>query len=209
MSQVSGLETALNGKAASVHSHVISDVTSLQTSLDGKAASSHGHAITDVTGLQTSLSGKAASSHGHAIADITSLQTTLNGKASTSHTHSYSYSLSDVTSGYIKDLGVVTTKNSYVLSYSNLAHVTFIRIKYTKPDAGQTNSFWIGADGGGLEAIAIYASHWDYNGGTDGIITFTKNGWSTGDWKVVEFGADCNEYEYYAWLNAIIMKGVF
>jgi len=37
------------------HAHGISDVTGLQTALDGKAASVHTHAIADVTGLQTLL----------------------------------------------------------------------------------------------------------------------------------------------------------
>jgi hypothetical protein len=44
----------------STHSHAISDVTGLQTALDGKAASSHSHAISDVTNLQTSLDAKLA-----------------------------------------------------------------------------------------------------------------------------------------------------
>lgn len=39
----------------SSHSHPISDVTGLQTALDGKAALIHIHAIADVTGLQTAL----------------------------------------------------------------------------------------------------------------------------------------------------------
>jgi hypothetical protein len=47
-------------------------VTGLQTALDGKAASSHTHSISDVTGLQTALDGKASSSHTHAASDITS-----------------------------------------------------------------------------------------------------------------------------------------
>ena len=63
------------------HSHAISDITSLQTTLDGKASSSHSHAISDVTDLQTTLDGKAASTHSHAIADVTDLQTTLDAKA--------------------------------------------------------------------------------------------------------------------------------
>lgn len=37
------------GAAASSHTHSISDVTNLQTSLDGKAASSHTHAAGDIT----------------------------------------------------------------------------------------------------------------------------------------------------------------
>ncbi len=84
IADVSGLQSALDGKASSTHTHAIGDVTNLQTTLDGKAASSHTHAIADVTNLQTTLDGKAASSHTHAIADVTNLQSTLNGKASTS-----------------------------------------------------------------------------------------------------------------------------
>jgi hypothetical protein len=56
---VTGLQTALDGKAGSSHAHAIGDVTGLQTALDGKAASSHSHGISDVTGLQTALDGKA------------------------------------------------------------------------------------------------------------------------------------------------------
>jgi hypothetical protein len=58
--------------ALASHTHSISDVTGLQTALDGKAASSHTHSISDVTGLQTALDGKASSSHAHAASDITS-----------------------------------------------------------------------------------------------------------------------------------------
>lgn len=90
ISDTTGLQTALDGKASTSHSHAISDVTDLQTSLDGKASSSHTHAISDVTNLQTTLDGKASSSHSHAISDVTNLQTTLDGKAATSHTHAIS-----------------------------------------------------------------------------------------------------------------------
>lgn len=77
-SDVTGLDTALSGKAASTHSHAIADVTGLQTALDGKqasgsyAAATHSHAISDTTGLQTALDGKAASTHNHAASDINS-----------------------------------------------------------------------------------------------------------------------------------------
>ena len=53
--------------ALASHTHSIADVTGLQTALDGKqasgsyAASSHSHIISDVTGLQTALDGKQAS----------------------------------------------------------------------------------------------------------------------------------------------------
>lgn len=52
--------TALSSKyAAKSHSHAISNVTGLQNALDGKAASSHTHGMSDVTGLQDALDTKA------------------------------------------------------------------------------------------------------------------------------------------------------
>jgi hypothetical protein len=53
----------------------------LQTTLDGKAASSHTHSIANVTGLQTALDGKSNTGHTHAIADVTGLQAALDAKA--------------------------------------------------------------------------------------------------------------------------------
>ncbi len=74
--------TALSSKyATKSHSHAISDVTGLQTALDAKAASSHTHAVSDVTGLQDSLDAKAALSHTHGMTDVTGLQDALNAKA--------------------------------------------------------------------------------------------------------------------------------
>lgn len=59
--------------------------TSLQTQINGKAPSSHTHSNYALT--THTHSGYAASSHTHSIANITNLQTTLNGKASKGHTH--------------------------------------------------------------------------------------------------------------------------
>jgi hypothetical protein len=55
--------------------------TATQTALDGKAASTHTHAQSDVTGLSTALSGKANTSHTHAVSDVTGLQDELDEKA--------------------------------------------------------------------------------------------------------------------------------
>ncbi len=49
----------------------ISDITNLQTTLNGKANSTHTHTIANVTGLQTALNNKAESFHVH---DVLSLQ---------------------------------------------------------------------------------------------------------------------------------------
>lgn len=46
--------------APAAHAHAIADVTGLQTALDGKAAAAHTHAISDVTGLQAELTALAA-----------------------------------------------------------------------------------------------------------------------------------------------------
>jgi len=93
IANVTGLQTALDGKAATAHSHIVADVTGLQTALDGKAATAHTHIIANVTGLQTALDGKAATSHTHAIANVTGLQAALDGKAATAHPHA----IADVT----------------------------------------------------------------------------------------------------------------
>ena len=74
--------TSLSSKyAAKSHSHAMSDVTGLQSALNGKAASSHTHGMSDVTGLQNVLDGKAALSHTHAMSDVTGLQDALDAKA--------------------------------------------------------------------------------------------------------------------------------
>ena len=55
VADIVGLQTALDGKAALVHTHAIADVTGLQDALDSKSAVGHVHTISDVTGLQTAL----------------------------------------------------------------------------------------------------------------------------------------------------------
>ena len=74
--------TSLSSKyATKSHSHSVSDVTGLQSALNGKAARSHTHGMSDVTGLQNALDGKAALSHTHGMSDVTGLQEALDAKA--------------------------------------------------------------------------------------------------------------------------------
>ena len=56
---------ALRDRAFHTGSQPIASVTGLQTALDGKAVTGHGHQVSEVQGLQTTLDGKAASSHTH------------------------------------------------------------------------------------------------------------------------------------------------
>lgn len=65
------LQAALDAKAETAHTHIISNVTGLQAALDAKSAVGHGHVIADVTGLQTALDGKALLAHTHVVSDIT------------------------------------------------------------------------------------------------------------------------------------------
>lgn len=115
------------GYLSGAHTHSISDVTGLQSALDGKAAVgsfaavNHTHTISNITGLQSALDSKqpagsylteipeeyltqpeadglyqpvgsyAAASHTHSISQVTGLQSALDGKASTSHNHDSLY----------------------------------------------------------------------------------------------------------------------
>jgi hypothetical protein len=106
ISEVSNLQTTLDGKSntghthdystltsipstftPSAHTHAITDVTNLQTTLNGKSDTGHTHAYSSLTSIPTSFT---PSAHSHAITDVTNLQTTLNGKSDTGHTHAYS-----------------------------------------------------------------------------------------------------------------------
>lgn len=88
--------------ATATEINYLDGVTSaIQTQLNGKAASSHSHPVSQVTGLTASRALISDSSGHPAVSTVTStelgyldgvtsaIQTQLNGKASTSHTHSY------------------------------------------------------------------------------------------------------------------------
>lgn len=102
----SNVQTQLNGKATSDHTHTIINITGLQDALDGKAASSHthsGYAVSNHSHTPSSIGaaeeshthtpasiGAAASSHTHAIINVTGLQDVLDGKSASNHTHTIS-----------------------------------------------------------------------------------------------------------------------
>lgn len=82
VADISGLQAALDGKAATAHAHAISEVTNLQTALDSKAASIHLHddRYYTETEVDTALATKANTTHAHTITDTTNLQTSLDAK---------------------------------------------------------------------------------------------------------------------------------
>lgn len=99
----SNLTASIAGKANVTHSHAISDITNLQSTLDGKAASSHGTHVSysttapvmDGTASVGTASTVARSDHKHPTdtsrasqSALDSLTSVVNGKASSSHSHS-------------------------------------------------------------------------------------------------------------------------
>ena len=114
-SEISGLESALSGKAASSHTHASASTTTAgfmskddKAKLDGISANANNyshpstHSASMITGLSAvATSGSyndlsnvpstfAPSSHTHAQSEISGLSTALSGKANSGHTHAQS-----------------------------------------------------------------------------------------------------------------------
>lgn len=106
-------DTLLGGKANTSHGHAISDVSGLQDALDNKASSVHTHTIANITGLQDALDNKANSTHSHAISDITNLQSTLNAKAEKTEIKTYTVTEDLVTVTTDSTKGVAPYNTSY------------------------------------------------------------------------------------------------
>lgn len=131
ISDVSGLQTALDGKAATSHgTHVtysttapVMDGTASTGSASTVARSDHKHptdtsraAQTDLDALKTTVASKANSSHTHddryyteseIDTKVSSLQSSINGKAASSHTHDYLPLTGGTVSGELKVKNIV------------------------------------------------------------------------------------------------------
>lgn len=103
-SSISSLQTSVDGKANSTHTHSISNITNLQSSLDGKQATISGAATTITSSnltanraLISNASGKVAVSAvtstelGYLDGVTSSIQTQLDGKAEDGHNHDGRY----------------------------------------------------------------------------------------------------------------------
>jgi hypothetical protein len=140
----------------STHTHAIADTTGLETALDGKAATSHTHAATDITTgtlanarttatnantasaivsrdasgnfsagtITASLTGTAsgnAPATGIAQSAVTNLTTDLAGKAASSHTHA----ATDITSGTLALARIPTGTTSSTVALGNHTHSSY------------------------------------------------------------------------------------
>lgn len=121
------------------HSHPISDVTSLQTSLDGKSSTGHTHVKADVTdfahshpqsevtNLVTDLAGKAATGHTHTKADVTDF----------AHTHA---------AGDLPDLDGITAPNASVNFNGQQATGFRIENRTDDPVTPAVGQIWLRTD---------------------------------------------------------------
>ena len=89
--------SAWNAKASGTHTHGMADVTGLVTALAGKAASDHSHdgRYYTETEMNDKLAKKSDTDHVHKQADVTGLVTDLADKAPLSHTHDDRYYTED------------------------------------------------------------------------------------------------------------------
>lgn len=144
--EVIGAINEINGKVDSFNPDVnvgIADVTGLQSALDSKAASDHNHdnsyapkthnhtgiPIANITGLQGTLDGKSANhdhpyapsvhSHNLPIANITGLQGALDGK-SANHDHPYSANNHLHTGVYQPAGSYAASNHSHTLAIANI-----------------------------------------------------------------------------------------
>lgn len=96
--------TTISTLLSKQHGHAISDVTGLQTALDGKSATSHTHDDRYYTETETDtlLGGKSATGHTHTASNITDFQTTVSANTDVAanttarHTHANSAALAAV-----------------------------------------------------------------------------------------------------------------
>ena len=176
---INDLQTELDS-----HTHEITDVTGLQTALDGKANEEHGTHVTynttaplmdgtasvgtastvarsdhrhptdtsrasqtDLDALETVVAGKADSVHNHVIADVTDLQTTLDGKSDTGHTH---------TTANITDITATADELNYMSGVTSNVQ-TQIDGKMSATDPVGTGSFSIGREEGSYVGYNSFA----------------------------------------------------
>jgi hypothetical protein len=114
--EIEAIATELGVNPSGASATVVARLDGVDTALSGKAATVHSHATSDVTGLDTALAGKASSSHSHVAADVTDLGdaatldvgTTAGTVAAGDHTHSGVYDPAGTAAALVDDLSGVT-----------------------------------------------------------------------------------------------------
>lgn len=152
-SDITGLATALAGKADTSHTHGVVTasangmmIAADKTKLDGIAAGANKTVVDSALSststnpvqnkvIDNALYGKANASHTHAQSDITGLATALNSKANTSHTHAQS----DVT-GLSDALGGKANTNHTHILYHSTQTVSSYKLIYLATNGNDNNN---------------------------------------------------------------------
>lgn len=119
------VDEALAGKSDNGHGHVISDVDGLQGALDGKANSSHFHEIDEVNGLNEALANVPSKVHTHEISDVYGLEselTKINNKIGSKADSVHSHSMGEVTGLQTALEGKSDTDHNHDGVYSPIGH---------------------------------------------------------------------------------------
>lgn len=141
------VNSALDGKANSSHTHSISNITNLQSALDEKAHLVHNHDNLYYTEaeIDEKLNGKADSSHTHNISDVTGLSTSLDGKMSNN------YSESTIESNFfahkIGNIVIVTWWGGKLPTTQN----SWLDWKTLPYESCNTQPIWVDGNGNGCE----------------------------------------------------------
>lgn len=131
ISNVTGLQSALDGKLGTNPTLLIANISNLQTTLDGKLGTNPTLQISNINALQTALDGKLSGAFPIAISNVSGLQTSLDGKLSTNPT----LSISNI-SGLQTNLD---TKLSITGNAANLTNFPASLLRTTGDASGLTN----------------------------------------------------------------------
>jgi hypothetical protein len=104
-----GIVLLESSKANVIHSHAISDVTGLQTALNGKSDVGHNHDLAYAPIVHNHDLVYAPIMHGHNIGDVSGLQTALNQKANRSHLNAFNEIFGSVDRTGLFDVGTAPT----------------------------------------------------------------------------------------------------
>jgi len=112
ITNVAGLQSALDAKSNTGHGHGIADVTNLQAALDARALIGHVHAWTTITDRPTIFPTD--------IANVSGLQAALDGKSNTGHAHAWT-AITDRPSIFPTDIASVSGLQAALNAKGNLA----------------------------------------------------------------------------------------
>lgn len=151
--------------APSTHTHAIADVTGLQEALDGKAATSHTHAISNITGLQNALNAASGLAQGGSAQDpnAATAQVILSNHVNTPNSAFYWH----ITTSFYANISATANRGQIAVQYNGGNQV------YARSFFNNVWTAWVRLDNGSLGTAAtknITVSTAAPSGGNDGDV---------------------------------------